>query len=181
MKFYFRAFVDLSLSLSLSSLPPRARARAQITDFAHSVAAPGRRTPRRFANKIVPSRQMKPYRFSLLRSASATERAVRACTVVVLVRFHHPSIALGPRPTQSAITTRSVQPRVRLFPLCTATSLVSSVVSTCSLFPCHLLQFFVCYKGSLVRSFTWTYAKRYTESTIRSISVHLRLCKCDGL
>lgn len=89
-----------------------------------------------------------------------------------------PSIALGPRSTQSAITTLALyNPCVRPSPLCAATSLVSYAISTCSLFPRHLLRIFVCHKGFLVHSPVWTYAKRYTGSTIRSTFVHLRLWK----
>lgn len=114
-------------------------------------AAPGRRTPRRFANKVVPSRQMKPYRFSLLRDLHQRPAKSGAGLHGGGSRsVPSPSIAPGPRPTQSAITTLALYNSASApFPLCAATSLVSYAISTCSLFPCHLLRFFACHIKAL--------------------------------
>lgn len=96
------------------------------------------RTPRRFANKVVPGRQMKPYRFSLLRDLhQGVEK--NGFTRGSLVQFRA-VMQLGPRPCNNNPRPRIILPS-RPFPLCTATFLILSLY-LCSLFSCHLLRFF---------------------------------------
>lgn len=134
-KFYFRTFVR-----------PDYRSRPQF--------APVCRTPRRFANKVVPGRQMKPYRFSLLRDLHQGRKesdgaglwygSERWCNSVL-----------------APLAICNNNPRSRTTPLAPRFPLILSLHAygflcrfcICSLFSRHLPRFFARYRaGSFMRS-----------------------------